>query len=77
LALDLRKRGFEVHWKTSGDEALAWLDTEDLDVLVTDLAVDQVGGIELCERVMANHAAIPVVVITGFGEIVGQAARPR
>jgi hypothetical protein len=22
---------------------------------------------------MANHAAIPVVVITGFGEIVGQA----
>jgi two-component system response regulator HydG len=69
LAAGLGRRGFDVTWRTSGDEALAWLDVEDANVVVTDLAMKGIGGIELCERVVSNRASIPVVVLTAFGSL--------
>jgi two-component system response regulator HydG len=67
LAAGLGRRGFDVTWRTSGDEALAWLDVEDTEVVVTDLSMKGLGGIELCERIVSNHVGLPVVVLTAFG----------
>src|SRR5690606_14883561 len=39
------------------------------EVLITDLNMRGMGGIELCERVLASHADLPVVVITAFGSL--------
>jgi two-component system response regulator HydG len=69
LADGLGHRGFQVTWRTSGDDALAWLDVEDVDVVVTDLAMSGLGGIELCERIVKNRASIPVIVLTAFGSL--------
>ncbi len=69
LAAGLGRRGFEVTWRTSGDEALAWLEGNDADVVVTDLAMKGIGGIELCQRIVGNRADIPVIVLTAFGSL--------
>lgn len=66
LALGLRKRGFEVTACTSAAQATRSLETEDFDVVVTDLNLQEVGGIELCARVVANRPDVPVIVLTGF-----------
>jgi two-component system response regulator HydG len=69
LALGLRKRGFEVAARASGAEAMQALDDGDFEVVVTDLAMRGMGGIELCERVVANRPDVPVVVLTAFGSL--------
>jgi two-component system response regulator HydG len=69
LALGLRKRGVDVSVGGSGAEAMTALDAEDFDVLVTDLNMRGMGGIELCERVVANRPDLPVIVLTAFGNL--------
>ncbi len=70
LEAGLARRGFTVVWRTSAAEALATLATlgaEDFDVVVTDLNMKGLGGLELCERVVERRVDLPVVVLTAFG----------
>jgi two-component system response regulator HydG len=67
LALGLRKRGFDVTAQTSGAEALRAMEEADFDVLITDLDMRGIGGLELCATVVANRPDLPVVVLTAFG----------
>ncbi len=69
LQAGLPRRGFDVTWRTSAEEALAILFDRDFDVIVTDLNMPGTNGIDLCERVVANRPDIPVVVITAFGSL--------
>ncbi|HEY4013416.1 MAG TPA: sigma-54 dependent transcriptional regulator [Polyangiaceae bacterium] len=69
LAIGLRKRGWEVTWKASAAEAVDLLSSQDFDVVVTDLHMRQVSGIELCERIVANRPDVPVIVLTAFGSL--------
>src|SRR5579862_3062687 len=63
----LRRRDFKVIWHTSADEALVALHDGDFDVVVTDLNMHGLSGIELCERVNAIRRDVPVIVLTAFG----------
>lgn len=69
LEAGLRKKGFTVAWRTSGQEALDLLAGEDFDVVVTDLTMPGMTGVELCVRVAENRPDLPVVVITAFGSL--------
>jgi two-component system response regulator HydG len=69
LTLGLRKRGFDVAARASAAEAMRALEDADFDVVVTDLNMRGVGGIELCEHVVANRPDLPVVVLTAFGNL--------
>jgi two-component system response regulator AtoC len=69
LAQGLSHHGFEVTWRTSPDEAAQSLTQVPFDVLLTDLQMPGMGGIGLCERVVANFPDKPVVVITAFGSL--------
>lgn len=69
LAIGLRKRGTDVAWRTSAGEALELLETDDFDVVVTDLRMRGVHGIELCERIASNRSDVPVIVFTAFGSL--------
>jgi len=69
LEIALRKRGLHVSWHASGVDALAALERTDFDVVVTDLAMRGMGGIELCERVAQNRPDVPVIVLTAFGSL--------
>ena len=68
-ATQLRRRGYTVAWRTAAAEALAVLETEDVEVIVVDLQMPAVNGLELCERIVANRNDVPVVVITAFGSM--------
>jgi DNA-binding NtrC family response regulator len=67
LEAGLVRREFAVVWRTSGDAALALLDVEDFDVVVTDLNLGQLDGIALCQRIALRRPDIPVIVLTAFG----------
>ncbi len=69
LAERLPPLGFEVAWRTSGDEALALLAATDVDAVVTDLNMQGMNGLELCDRIVAGRPDVPVVVITAFGNL--------
>ncbi len=69
LEVGLRKRGIAVSWETSAQEALRRLGTDEVDVVITDVNMREIDGIELCRRVVANRSDIPVIVLTAFGSL--------
>jgi len=66
---DLKRNGFRPTCYISAEKALDALKTESFDVLLTDLNLPNMNGIELCERVVDNRPDIPVIVITAFGSM--------
>ena len=69
LRTHLTKRGFEVMTYGTAQEAFDALRTSDFDVVVTDLNMRGMSGLELCERIAADRPDIPVVVVTAFGNL--------
>ena len=69
IEADMRMRGFTVAWHTSGEDALETLASSDWDVVLTDLRMPGLDGIELCTRIVANRPDVPVVVMTAFGSM--------
>jgi DNA-binding NtrC family response regulator len=66
---DLKRNGFQPTCYISSEKALDDLKTESYDVLLTDMNLPNMNGIELCERIVANRPDIPVIVITAFGSM--------
>jgi DNA-binding NtrC family response regulator len=52
---------------TTAEEALQWLDANEVCALVTDLHLPQMNGFELIEAVRRGpwHASLPILVISG------------
>lgn len=69
LAAGLGRRGFDAEWVTNGKDAFARVRAGDFDVVVADLNMKGMTGIELCERVVADRPDLPFVVITAFGSL--------
>jgi two-component system response regulator HydG len=69
LRSDLDDRGFTVSVCADAAEALERLATAEVDVIVTDLNMPRMNGVELCERIVANRPDVPVIVITAFGSL--------
>ena len=69
LQTDLALRGYKVSGFTSAAAALEAMPTTDVQVVLTDLHMPDVNGLQLCERFVANRPDIPVVVMTAFGSM--------
>jgi two-component system NtrC family response regulator len=69
LADDLGRAGHQVRVASDGQQALAALAEGPFDVLVTDIRMPGVTGIELLKHVKAHTPATEVVIITGYGTI--------
>jgi two-component system response regulator HydG len=69
LAKGLSRKGFQCQFRTAADEALALMEREPFDVVVTDLNMRAMNGLELCARIAANRPDLPVVVLTAFGSL--------
>ena len=65
----LRPMGFTVTWKPSGEAALVALADADWDTVVTDVSMTGMSGLALCERIVASHPNLPVVLITAFASL--------
>jgi two-component system, NtrC family, response regulator AtoC len=60
----LTKRGFETRWLTSAAKALVDLRSHDYDVVITDVHMREMDGLEFCDRVVSNCADTHVIVMT-------------
>ena len=60
----LERAGHEVETAGDGDEAIPLLESQDFDLLVTDLAMPRRGGLELVRAVREGGAVLPVLVLT-------------
>ncbi len=77
LTVAMQRRGFSLTWKSSAAEALEALETTDFDVVVTDLHMEGMDGLALCERIVANRQDLPVVMVTAFGSLEAAVAAIR
>jgi DNA-binding NtrC family response regulator len=64
LRVGLAHQGFATTSRTSAEAALSTLSAHDFDVLVTDLRLPRMDGLELCRRVASERPNLRVVVIT-------------
>lgn len=65
LALPLQDKGFETIEVADGLKAVKVLADEHIDMLITDINMPEMDGIELTQFAGKNHPGLPVVVITG------------
>jgi two-component system, OmpR family, KDP operon response regulator KdpE len=67
LKTTLSSQGYGTRTASDGDEALQMMKTWSPDLLITDLRMPNVDGLELCRRVRAN-SQIPIIVLSVRGE---------
>lgn len=65
----IQRLGHEVTGTLSGEEALAELAKTPYDLLVTDRAMPGMSGDELAARAKEAHPGLPVIMLTGFGDL--------
>ena len=65
----LIQSGYDVSTCRQATEALEELEKERIDLVVTDVKLPGMSGVELTKRIIERWADVPVVVITGFSEI--------
>lgn len=69
LAEILRDEGFEVFTAENGEKALDIVRTTDLDLVLTDMQMPVMGGMELLRQVNAINHNLPVIMLTAYGEV--------
>jgi len=65
----LRKHGYEVEVAADGKAALAAVDSFDPDVILTDVKMPQMGGIELVGELKHRQHRASVIVMSAYGSI--------
>jgi DNA-binding NtrC family response regulator len=65
----LQEAGHEVVLRNAAEEALDDLKRDDLDVLLADVQLDGMDGIELCRLAAETRPDVPAIVMTGFGSM--------
>jgi DNA-binding NtrC family response regulator len=62
----LRREGYAVEEAGDGLQALEVFGTGTFDLVITDIAMRRLHGLELVERVQRLSPALPMIVITGY-----------
>ncbi len=65
----LSKEGYAVETFVDSESALKRIDEKQFDVVVTDIRMDNIDGLEVLERVVAKGADTRVIMITGYATI--------
>ncbi|QGN45905.1 SpoIIE family protein phosphatase [Micromonospora sp. WMMC415] len=60
----LSRAGFTVLEAETGGEALARVEVDRIDLVVLDVRLPDLSGFEVCERIKADHPAIPVIHVS-------------
>jgi DNA-binding response OmpR family regulator len=63
----LEVAGNEVSLADNGEDALRWIAEHEPDLVVLDLMLPGMDGLEVCRR-LRQHSAVPVVMLTALGE---------
>ncbi len=69
IAFDLKKQGYEVSTAGSGPEALTHLEKADVDLVITDLNMKGMSGVQLIGEIKKKKPAIKTMLLTAFGSM--------
>jgi two-component system response regulator HydG len=69
LEAELTARGFEVTCVGTADAGLRLLEERDFDLVLTDINMPRMTGVDLCQKIVDNREDVPVIVMTGFGSM--------
>jgi two-component system, cell cycle response regulator CpdR len=75
LSRALENAGYEVVAVDRGTAALPWLETEAFDLLLTDIVMPEMDGIELAQQCANISPETKVMFITGFAAVTLKASR--
>jgi DNA-binding response OmpR family regulator len=67
LSFPLRKDGYEVTTAADGREALARFNEGRFDLVVLDVMMPRMDGLEVCRRIRARHT-VPIIMLTAKAE---------
>jgi DNA-binding NtrC family response regulator len=65
----LTKEGYEVQTTSSGEEAIEKFDRESFDIVLLDIKMPGMGGIETLRRLKEMDPAITILIVTGYPSI--------
>jgi len=65
LSAYLTRSGFVVHTANGAREGLALLGREQCDLVITDLQMPDVSGVEGIQAIRLQHAGLPIIAISG------------
>jgi two-component system response regulator GlrR len=69
LVMRMEAQNYRVRTANDGQEALRELKVHDIDLVVSDLRMDGMDGIELFDQIQQHHPGLPVIIITAQGSI--------
>ncbi len=64
-----RETGLEVYEAATTEEALEQMEQVAVDIVITDLKVPQLGGLELLKKIRLLHPQVAIMVLTQYGTI--------
>jgi DNA-binding response OmpR family regulator len=69
LTKGLRAHGFDVEWVNSGHDALARAADPDISLVILDLGLPDLDGLEVLKELRRRGAAVPVLVLSARGRV--------
>ncbi len=69
LALDLEDEGYEVFTASSAEEAMSILQQNPVNLVLSDLVMAEMGGMDLLQRVRHHQPDTAFIMITGHGTV--------
>ncbi len=69
LSMSLRADGYEVLTAENGEAGLAVFDAQAPDIVLVDIRMPGIGGIEVLQEIKAKETLTEVIIITGHGDV--------
>lgn len=67
----LEARGYSVVTSANGFAGLEWVNKQDFDLVITDLKMPGMSGVEVLKSIRVLHPDIPLIMITGYSTVEG------
>src|SRR3569833_183557 len=69
LTRSLRQSGYATDWVKNGQEADSALSAQDFDLLILDLGLPKLPGLEVLKRLRARNSRLPVLILTAADSV--------
>jgi DNA-binding response OmpR family regulator len=65
---ELEKEGYEVLTASSGKEGLSFIEKEKLDLIILDLRMPEMDGLEVLGKILSKRKNLPVIIYTSYSQ---------
>jgi DNA-binding NtrC family response regulator len=69
LTLELTAKGYTVDTASDGDEAIAFIQIKTFDLVILDIKMARVQGMDVLKYIKSNFPAIKVIMLTAFADL--------